>query len=57
MDIIQIKDKRFKTFIPEAQILQEVSRVANEIMNDLRDEKPLFVSVLNGSFMFTADLI
>lgn len=57
MDIIQIKDKRFKTFIPEAQILQEVSRVANEIMNDLKDEKPLFVSVLNGSFMFTADLM
>lgn len=57
MDIIQIKDKRFKTFIPEAQILQEVSRVANEIMSDLKDEKPLFVSVLNGSFMFTADLM
>ena len=57
MDIIQIKDKRFKTFIPEAEILQEVSRVANEIMNDLKDEKPLFVSVLNGSFMFTADLM
>lgn len=57
MDIIQIKDKRFKTFIPEAQILQEVSRVANEIMNDLKGEKPLFVSVLNGSFMFTADLM
>jgi len=57
MDIIQIKDKRFKTFIPETQILQEVSRVANEIMNDLKDEKPLFVSVLNGSFMFTADLM
>lgn len=57
MDIIQIKDKRFKTFIPEAKILQEVSRVANEIMNDLKDEKPLFVSVLNGSFMFTADLM
>ena len=57
MDIIQIKDKRFKTFIPEAKILQEVSRVANEIMNDLKDETPLFVSVLNGSFMFTADLM
>lgn len=26
-------------------------------MNDLKDEKPLFVSVLNGSFMFTADLM
>lgn len=57
MDIIQIKDKRFKTFIPEAKILQEVSRVAKEIMNDLKDEKPLFISVLNGSFMFTADLM
>ena len=27
MDTIQIKDKRFKTFIPEADILKEVARV------------------------------
>lgn len=57
MDIIQIKDKRFKTFIPEEKILKEVERVAAEINRDLKDKKPLFISVLNGSFMFTADLM
>jgi pterin-4a-carbinolamine dehydratase len=51
MDTIQIKDKRFKTFIPEADILKEVARVANEINHDLEGENPLFLSVLNGSFM------
>lgn len=57
MDIIQIKDKRFKTFIPEEKILKEVERVAAEINRDLEGKNPLFVSVLNGSFMFTADLM
>lgn len=57
MDIVQIKDKRFKTFIPEEKILKEVERVAAEINHDLEGKNPLFVSVLNGSFMFTADLM
>lgn len=57
MDTIQIKDKQFTTFIPEEKILVEVTRVANEINRDLSGSDPLFVSVLNGSFMFTADLM
>lgn len=57
MSEIQIKDKRFTTFIPEEKILQEVARVAGEINRDLKDCNPLFLSVLNGSFMFTADLM
>ena len=57
MEIIQIKDKRFKPFIPDADILKEVGRVASEISRDLVDANPLFISVLNGSFMFTADLM
>lgn len=57
MDTIQIKDKRFTTFIPEKKILTEVARVADEINRDLSGSDPLFVSVLNGSFMFTADLM
>lgn len=57
MQIIQIKDKRFRTFIPEARILKEVFRVADEINRDLDGKNPLFISVLNGSFMFTADLM
>lgn len=57
MSVIQIKDKRFKTFIPEGQIMKEVARVADEINRDLSGTNPLFISVLNGSFMFTADLM
>lgn len=57
MGTIRIKDKQFKTFITEEQILKEVARVGEEINRDLADANPLFVSVLNGSFMFTADLM
>ena len=57
MSTIQIKDKSFTTFITEDEILKEVSRVADEINRDLEGTEPLFLSVLNGSFMFTADLM
>lgn len=57
MNTIKIKDKTFAVSIPEVKILQEVKRVAEEINQDLKDENPLFLSVLNGSFMFVADLM
>ena len=56
-NLIQLKDKRFAVSIPEADILRQVDRVAAEINRDLKDKNPLFLSVLNGSFMFTADLM
>ena len=57
MDTIQIKDKLFTVSIREQEIQKEVIRVANEINRDLAGKNPLFLSVLNGSFMFTADLL
>ena len=57
MDNIKVQDKEFRLFISEEQILKEVSRVAQEISKDLDGKNPLFLSVLNGSFMFTADLM
>lgn len=57
MDSIQIKDKRFAVSIREEEILRQVDRVAEEINRDLAGKNPLFLSVLNGSFMFTADLM
>ena len=57
MSTIQIKDKSFTTFLPEEKILKEVARVAGEINRDLEGKNPLLLSVLNGSFMFTADLM
>lgn len=57
MDTIKIKDKSFAISITHADIQKEVVRVANEINRDLAGKNPLFLSVLNGAFMFTADLM
>ena len=57
MGNIKVKDKVFAPFIPEAKIQQEVKRVADEISHDLAGSDPLFISVLNGSFMFASDLL
>lgn len=57
MDIVKIKDKTFRTFIPEEEIQRRVKAVADKINNDLADKNPLFLAVLNGSFIFAADLM
>ncbi|MBR0488668.1 MAG: hypoxanthine phosphoribosyltransferase [Prevotella sp.] len=57
MDIVKIKDKTFKISIPEAEILKHVKEVADRINRDMADKNPLFLAVLNGSFMFAADLM
>ena len=57
MSIVKIKDKTFKTSIAEADIQQRIKEVAAQINHDMADKNPLFLSVLNGAFMFTADLL
>ena len=57
MDRIRVKDKDFKVSISREEIAKEVERVAQEINEELKGEEPLFISVLNGSFMFTSDLL
>lgn len=57
MSIVQIKDKRFKTFISEDEIQQRVKTVADRINHDMEGKKPLLLAVLNGSFVFAADLM
>lgn len=56
MDTIKIKDKQFAVSIPEEKIIAEVERLAAQISHDLEGKNPLFLAVLNGSFMFAADL-
>lgn len=56
MDTIKIKDKEFAISIPEEKILKEVERLAAQISRDLEGKNPLFLGILNGSFMFAADL-
>ena len=57
MSIVRIKDKQFETSIPEAEIKQRVKAVAERINRDMAGKNPLLLAVLNGSFVFAADLM
>jgi len=57
MESILVKDKYFKKFIDAKAIDAGVRRIAEEINNDYKDKNPLFLCVLNGSFIFAADLL
>lgn len=58
MEHITLQDKTFRTYIPYAEIDKAISRIAGQLNRDLsNEEKPVFLSILNGSFMFTADLM
>lgn len=57
MDPIKIHDKKFRISYPEAEILKHVQAVADRIIKDMKDKNPLFLAVLNGSFVFAADLM
>lgn len=57
-DIIQLNDRRFKVMIPAEEIDRAVSAVAERINNDYAScDVPIFLGVLNGSFMFLSDMI
>lgn len=55
--MIKLHDKYFKKFISEAQIQEAVARMASEMENDLKDENPIFIGILNGVFMFFSDFM
>lgn len=58
MERIKLHDKWFKVCTPADQLDAAVSRVAEQLNKDLKDVKePVFLSILNGSFMFTSDLM
>ena len=57
MSTVKIHDKTFRTSIPESEILRRVKAVAERINHDMADKNPLFLAVLNGSFIFAADLL
>jgi hypoxanthine phosphoribosyltransferase len=55
--LVTLKDKQFKPYISSDKILEAVKQVAEKINSDLAGESPVFLAVLNGSFMFAADLM
>lgn len=56
MSSIKVHDKEFIPYINPQEIAEQVSRVASEINRDYEGKKPLFVAILNGAFIFAADL-
>ena len=57
MNTVQVKDKQFALYISEEEILARVKELANRMSTDLAGKNPLFLVILNGSFVFAADLL
>lgn len=55
--IVTIKDRQFEKFIDFEDIHDAIKKVAIDINNDLKDKEPIFLAVLNGSFMFVGELM
>lgn len=56
MSVIKVSDKEFAPFIPQEKIENEIHRIASEIKRDMAGKDPLFLVMLNGAFMFAAEL-
>ncbi len=56
MDTVTFKGLEFVPYLTREQIAEQVQRVAAEIRRDCKSENPIFLCVLNGAFMFAADL-
>ena len=54
---IAIEGKEFNLFLPAERIQQQIEAMANTLNTDLKDQDVIFIGVLNGAFMFAADLL
>lgn len=55
--MIQLHDKHFVPFISAKEIDSAIAKMAQEVAEDLDEEIPLFVGVLNGAFMVVSDFM
>lgn len=56
MAIINVHDKSFETFLSAEIIQKRIKELSDAICKDYAGKKPLFIAILNGSFMFASDL-
>ncbi len=56
MPVLKVHDKHFVPYLPENLIQEKVKELAEQLNRDYAGKKPLFISILNGSFMFSSDL-
>jgi len=57
MDKVKILDKEFKLFISEKQIQEAVEEIACRMNKELKGQKVFLIGILNGCFIFAADLV
>lgn len=56
MAYVRVHDKVFDPFLTEKEIKTRVSAIAEELNRDYAGKNPLFIAILNGSFIFASDL-
>lgn len=56
MAYIRVHDKLFEPFLSQEEIQTRISFIAEQLNADYSDRKPLFIAILNGSFIFASDL-
>jgi hypoxanthine phosphoribosyltransferase len=56
MTNVRIHDKIFKPYISEQQIREKVIYLADALNRDYKNKNPIFIAILNGAFIFAADL-
>jgi hypoxanthine phosphoribosyltransferase len=56
MPPIKLHDKTFDTYLSEGAIQEKIREIAQQLNRDYEGKRPLFIAILNGSFMFAADL-
>lgn len=56
MSSIVVHNKTFVPYLSEKEIIDKVNELAAQLSEDYKDKRPLFISILNGSFMFSSDL-
>jgi hypoxanthine phosphoribosyltransferase len=56
MSVIQVHDKFFRPYISSEQIGEKIAEIARKLETDYEGKTPVFIAILNGSFMFAADL-
>ncbi len=54
---IRVGNEKFVPYISEEDILKRVADLGQQISDEYRDKLPIFIGILNGSFMFLADLL
>jgi len=56
MNSIKVLDKEFVPYLSEKEIQEKITALAVQLNKDYAGKRPIFLSILNGSFLFTADL-